>query len=73
MTITGRIEELVVNIKQDQTTQKFQQQYIEMIELGVIERKGYNLADVNVLGDSFTSNVNCNFMSGIPTRSINQS
>lgn len=69
MSLTKRVEKLVKNIKQDQTTQKFQQQYSELIKLGVIQRKGYNLADVNVIGDKSPSTVN-NYLFGVSISSI---
>jgi hypothetical protein len=58
MSVTQKLERLVVNIKQDETTKKFQQQYAEMLKLGLIQRKGYNLAGINVIGRGVPSSMN---------------
>ena len=51
MSITLQIEHLLLNTKPDETLQAFQLQYDEMLMKGFIQRKEYNLAGVNVIGD----------------------
>ncbi len=55
MSIAQQIENLLIGTKQDKTLETFQQQYSEMLMKGVIQRKGYNLAGVNVIGDKWPS------------------
>lgn len=56
MSIAQQIENLLNTTEQDKTLEAFQLQYREMIKKGiVIQRKGYNLAGVNVIGDKMPS------------------
>lgn len=51
MNVTQNLETLLNGSKQDKTIEKFQQEYVELLSKGVIHRKGYTLAGINVVGD----------------------
>ncbi len=55
MSVAQKLEAILMNTKSDATAEKFQKQYAEMLEKGIIQRKGYNLAEVNVIGDKAPS------------------
>lgn len=60
MSVTKRVENLVINAKLDESTEKFQRQYNYMLEQGLIQRKGYNLANLNVIGHKTPSTSHSN-------------
>lgn len=62
MSVVQQIEDLLnnPNVKQSQKVEQFQQQYNQMLLKGVVLRKGYNLAGINVIGDMTPSVQNLN-------------
>lgn len=50
MSVVRKIEDLLLSAKRDESVEKFQQEYIDLLSKGVIHRKGYDLPGVDVIG-----------------------
>jgi hypothetical protein len=59
MSVAQGLQTYLNNTKQDKTVEAFQKQYIELLKEGLIQRKGYNLAEVNVIGDKVPTLQTC--------------
>lgn len=60
MSVVQQLEVLLINNKQTQKIEQFQQQYSQCVRDGLVHRKGYNLAGINVIGDKAPSAKNLN-------------
>lgn len=52
MSVALKIEDMLLKTKQDTSVEKFQEQYNDLLSKGVIQRKGYSLAGLDVIGDT---------------------
>lgn len=64
MSVAQKIENLLIGTKQDKTVEKFQEQYNQLLRQGIIQRKGYNLAGIDVIGDK-TPSVQNSYVSAV--------
>ncbi|MCL9854304.1 hypothetical protein [Ralstonia solanacearum] len=59
MDIADRVTELLERQQATRTVQEFQAQYRELVEKGLVEKRTYDLPQVNVMGSATTGLIAC--------------
>ncbi|WP_104657343.1 hypothetical protein [Ralstonia insidiosa] len=59
MDIADRVTELLERQQAKRTVQEFQAQYRELVEKGLVEKRTYDLPQVNVMGSATTGLIAC--------------